>query len=117
VERLAGALDLEASAKASGALRRRRAVSDAATLLRLALAHGPGGLSLRSAAAWAGVSGVAQLSDVAWRKRLQSAGDWLGQIAGALLCGRDAARCATAGRRLRLVDSSSFSHPGAPGTA
>ena len=38
--RLPAALDLEASARASGALRRKRAVKDAATLLRLALGYG-----------------------------------------------------------------------------
>ena len=49
--RLSGVLDLDASARATGALRQRRNVADGATLLRLALAHGPGGLSLRSAVA------------------------------------------------------------------
>lgn len=73
LERLSDVLDLDASAGESGALRRRRAVADGATLLRLALAHGPGGLSLRSAAAWAGVSRVAALSDVALRKRPRGA--------------------------------------------
>ena len=70
LERLSGVLDLGASARAAEALMRRRNVSDAAILLRLALAHGSGGLSLRSAAAWAGISGVTQLSDVALRRRL-----------------------------------------------
>lgn len=120
--RLSGALDLDASARAGGALRRRRAVADGATLLRLALAHGPGGLSLRSAAAWAGMSGVAALSDVALRKRLRGAADWLGQVAGALLrtTAGDAASAGTAplaAQRLRIVDASSVSHPGATGTA
>ncbi|TIM62195.1 MAG: hypothetical protein E5Y60_27700 [Mesorhizobium sp.] len=50
-----------------GALVRRRNVPDAATLLRLALAYGPGGMSLRSAAAWAGMNDVASLSDVRYR--------------------------------------------------
>lgn len=116
LERLAGVLDLEASARASGALLRRRAVADAATLLRLALAHGPGGLSLRSAAAWAGLAGVASLSDVALRKRLRGAAGWLGRIAGALLPQRCPGAAAFAGRRLRVVDGTSFSHPGARGT-
>ena len=117
--RLSGTLDLDASARASGALRRRRAVADGATLLRLALAHGPGDLSLRSAAAWAGMAGVAALSDVALRKRLRSAADWLGQVAGALLCqalvGSSAAKPLT-GKRLRVVDASSIISPGAAGT-
>lgn len=73
LKRLSGVLDLDASARASGALVRRRNVSDGATLLRLALAHGPGGLSLRSAALWAGASGVAELSDVALLSRLHAA--------------------------------------------
>lgn len=119
LRRLSGVLDLDASARASGALRRRRAVAEGATLLRLALAHGPGGLSLRSAAGWAGVSGVAALSDVALRKRLRGAADWLGVVAGALLrtAANDAAPAALPnGRRLRIVDGSSISHPGAAGT-
>lgn len=117
--RLSGMLDLDASARASGALQRRRAVADGATLLRLALAHGPGGLSLRSAAGWAGVSGVAALSDVALRKRLRGAADWLGQVAGALLraaAGSAASVTPLAGRLLRIMDGSSLSSPGATGT-
>jgi hypothetical protein len=84
VARLPDGLDLDLSARNSGVIRRRRNVEDAETLLRLALAHGPGGLSLRSAAAWAGLTGVAHLSDVALRCRLRGAADWLGQIAGVL---------------------------------
>lgn len=117
LEQLSQVLDLDASARATGALVRRRAVGDAATLLRLALAHGPGGLSLRSAAAWAGLSGVAQLSDVALRRRLRGAAGWLGQIAGALLSTRSAVGGAGLNRRLRIVDGSSVSHPEANGTS
>jgi hypothetical protein len=115
LERLAGALDLDASARASGAIRRRRAVADGPTLLRLALAHGPGGLSQRSAAAWAGLAGVAALSGVALRKRLRGAADWLGQIAGALLRHRVSVGPPPRDLRLRVVDSTSFGHPGARG--
>ena len=50
------AIDLEATARTSGALVRRRKIRSAEALLRLALAYGPGGLSQRAAAAWAGVS-------------------------------------------------------------
>src|ERR687886_1580456 len=83
--RISGVLDVECSARTSLALQRRREVRDGATLLRLAIAHGPGGLSLRSAASWAGVTGIARLSDLALRKRLRGCSEWLGQIAGALL--------------------------------
>ncbi len=78
-------IDLDARARASGALLRRRRVRSGEALLRLALACGPGGLSLRAAAAWAGVAGVADLSDTAVMNRLRKAADWLGEIAGALL--------------------------------
>lgn len=79
------AIDLDARARASGALLRRRGVRSGEALLRLALAYGPGGLSLRAAAAWAGVAGLADLSDTAVMNRLRKAADWLGEIAGALL--------------------------------
>ncbi|TNL00486.1 IS4 family transposase, partial [Kosakonia cowanii] len=39
--------ELDASARNAGALTRRREIRDAATLLRLGLAYGPGGMSLR----------------------------------------------------------------------
>src|SRR4029453_6082308 len=46
VAAVSAAIDLEATARASGALVRRRAIRSAEMLLRLALAYGPGGLSL-----------------------------------------------------------------------
>src|SRR4029450_9622911 len=69
--------------RASAAPVRRRKIRSAEALLRLALAYGPGGLSQRAAAAWAGVSGLADLSDTAVMNRLRKAAAWLGEIAGA----------------------------------
>ena len=111
------AVDLEATARTCGALVRRREIRSAEALLRLALAYGPGGLSLRSAAAWAGVDGLADLSDTAVMKRLRKAADWLGEIAGALLRGATAATSAAPGgplqgRRLRIADGSMITGPG-----
>ena len=57
--------DLEATAKAMGALQRKRGVPSAQALLRLAFAYAYAGLSLRAAATAAAGAGVAQLSDVA----------------------------------------------------
>lgn len=116
IARLPPDLDLDQSARSSGALRRRRNVQDAETLLRLALAHGPGALSLRSAAAWAGLTGVAQLSDVALRRRLRGAADWLGQIAGTLLSQRSATAEVLPASRMRIVDGTSISRSGDDGT-
>lgn len=110
-----GVIDLEQSAQESGALERRRRVKDAATLLRLALAYGFCGLSLRATAAWAEGAEVAHLSDVALLKRLRSASKWLGQVLGAKL--------AAVGRlsinrelKVRLVDATCVSKPGSTGT-
>jgi hypothetical protein len=115
VAAVSAAIDLEATARTSGALVRRRAIRSAEMLLRLALAYGPGGLSLRSAAAWAGVSGLADLSDTAVMKRLRKAADWLGEIAGALLRRAAAAPPIPGplpGRRLRIADGSMIVAPG-----
>jgi hypothetical protein len=115
VAAVSAAIDLEATARSSGALVRRREIRSAEALLRLALAYGPGGLSLRTAAAWAGASGLADLSDTAVMNRLRGAADWLGEIAGALLRGAAAASAPAGplpGRRLRIADSSMISGPG-----
>ena len=109
--RIGDVIDLEATARASGALVRRRAVGSAAALLRLALGYGPGGMSLRSAAAWAEMRGISSLSDVALMKRLQGAADWLGLLAGALMGKGAQEQASVTGRRLRIVDGSVVCHP------
>lgn len=114
VKRLPGAKALRASARASGALVRRRGVKTPAALLRLILAYGPGGQSLRETSAWAGMSGVAQLSDVALLKRLQRAGPWLEGLVGGLLARRAAltAEGLPPGRWLRPIDGTRVAAPG-----
>jgi Transposase DDE domain len=112
-------IDLDATARTSRALIRRRGIRSAAMLLRLALAYGPGGLSLRAAAAWAGASGLADLSDTAVMNRLRQAADWLGEIAGALLRRAAAAPAAAGplpGRRLRIADGSMVARAGGRGS-
>ena len=112
--RLPGALDLEATARASGALKRRRGVPSATNLLRLALGYAVCGMSLRDAAAWAEIGEIAKVSDVALLNRLRKAAVWLGQIVGSIL----AARMGPAGnqRRWRLVDATTLSCPGSRST-
>jgi hypothetical protein len=70
--------DLEGSARASGALRRRRAVRSAAVLRRLVLADALSGWPLRLVAAWAAARGLAALSDAALLYRLRGTRGWLG---------------------------------------
>ena len=104
--------DLEASAKASGALVRRREIKSAGDLLRLALAYGPCGMSLRAVAAWAHTIRLGELSDVAAMKRLCRSAGWLQQIVGNLLAQRLKCQPVKSGRVVRLVDSTTISERG-----
>lgn len=110
--------DLEASAKATGALQRKRGVPSAQALLRLAFAFAYAGLSLRAIATWARQTGLARLSDVALLQRLRRAATW----AGHLLAQQLAQQAALQRHRLptaltvRLIDATTASRPGSEGT-
>lgn len=78
-------------------------------MLRLCLGYGCG-LSLREASAWAGLNGIAAMSDVAVMKRLRGSADWLGHLAGRLVAAP--APQAGPGRPVRIVDGSMVSAPG-----
>lgn len=107
---------LDASALGFRAIVRRRAVDEAETLLRIALAYGFCGLSLRQTAAWAETLGVASLSDVALLKRLRNAADWLGHLLGVKLAERSGMLPSDLPFRLRLVDATAISRVGSSGT-
>jgi hypothetical protein len=110
-------LPLDASARQYGAITRRREVDSASTLLRVALAYGFCGLSLRQAAAWAQAAGVADISDVALLKRLRKAAPWLGYLLSAKLAESAPLPLVEAnGRRIRLVDATTIRQPGSRGT-
>lgn len=112
---LPASLDLTALARSKRAILRGRRVSDGETLLRLALWYGPCGLSLRSAAAQALGTSIADLSDVALFKRLVGAADWLEAIVAAVLAERQAG--SVVGKRpLMLIDATAIHHPGSDGT-
>lgn len=113
LERIGQVIDLDASAREAGVFSRKREIRSPGDLLRLALAYGPGGQSLRQTAAWAQLQEIAQLSDVALLYRLQQVGDWLAQIAGRLLGAREAGAVVKGlDLRLRVVDGSIISAPG-----
>lgn len=110
--------DLEATARARGALTRVRAVKSADDLLRLALGYGACGMSLRETCAWAAAAGIAELSDPALIERLEKAADWLEDIVGALLAAPASVPSGRwAGYRLRLIDATSLCAPGADRTS
>lgn len=112
LSRIGSIEDLEASAKASGALVRRREIKNAPDLLRAALAYGPCGMSLRAVAAWAHTMRLGGLSDVAVLKRLRGCGPWLQEIVGSLLARRLSCQSVAKGRIVRLVDGTTISERG-----
>ncbi|HEY0227629.1 MAG TPA: IS4 family transposase [Mycobacterium sp.] len=115
VSRLSAVADLEATARAFGALKRVRKVRRAEDLLRLALLYGPGQLSLRSTAAVAADGAVVALSDKAVMGRLRKMGDWLEHLLQCLLEQQRGLACGDA-LRVSLIDGSVLCAPGSTGT-
>lgn len=107
--------DVDALARATGALQRRRKVQTAGDLMRLVLAYSLWDWSLRRVGAWATVLGLAELSDVAVRQRLRRSRAWLSQLVGQALGQVRLAGGQTA-VRLRLIDATVITQPGSTGT-
>jgi hypothetical protein len=115
--RLPADFDLEATARLRGAFTRAREGKDAKTLLRLALAYGGLGMSLRETCAWAEAGGLVSLSDPSLLDRLCKAAPWLGDIVAALIAQQAKAPAGRwAGYRLRALDGTSLCEPGADRT-
>ncbi len=115
--RFPAGFDVEATARSRGAFTRAREIKNAETLLRLALAYGGLGMSLRETCAWAEAGGLANLSDPALLERLCKAAPWLGDVVAALIA--EQAKGPTqrwAGYRLRALDGTSICQPGADRT-
>jgi Transposase DDE domain len=117
--RLPADFDLEATARLRGAFKRAREITNAETLLRLALAYGGLGMSLRETCAWAEAGGIVnRLSDPSLIERLCKAAPWLGDIVAALIA--EQAKMSGrrwAGYRLRALDGTSICEPGADRTS
>jgi IS4 transposase len=109
--------DLEATARSRGAFTRAREIKNAETLLRLALAYGGLGMSLRETCAWAEAGGIASLSDPSLLARLCKAAPWLGDMVAALIAEQTSMPARHwAGYRLRALDGTSICQPGADRT-
>ena len=109
--------DLDRTARACGAFARAREVKDAVSLLRLALAYGGCGMSLRETCVWAEAAGIASLSDPSLIERLCKAAPWLGDIVAALISEQAKAPAGRwAGYRLRALDTTAICEPGADRT-
>lgn len=104
---------------ACGALRRRRTITDAETLLRLILLHAASGASLRTTVVHARHAQLCTISDVALLHRLRAAERWLGWLVQQLSAGlgtRHAAPRLRGRFRVRLIDSTVVSEPGSTGS-
>ena len=113
VERLGGEASLALSARAHKAFVRARGIRSAADVLRLALMYGPLGHSLRSLAATAAVSGLANVSDVAVMDRIRKSADWLQSLCrDRLAVVAQQIGVAAPERPIRIVDGSRLEGPG-----
>lgn len=117
LSRLPADLDLDRLALETKAVQRKRKISDGAGLLRLALARGPGGFSLRQTAGWVSLLGTGELSNPGVHYRLKQAVAFLAALVGLLLAAKaPGARLRWPGRMLRLADGTCVSKPGSKGT-
>ena len=106
-------------ARELGALRRCREFPDAPTLLRVLLIHLAEGCSLRETVVRAAQGGLVSVSDVALLKRLKASGEWFGWMGEQLVqrwANPTAKSLWEAGLRVRVVDGSQVSEPGATGS-
>jgi hypothetical protein len=109
LERLPAGLDR--LALETKAIQRKRELVDGAALLRIALARGPGGLSLPQTAAWASMLGIADLSNPGVKYRPGS-GDGLSRGAGGTTACGESTR-----RRVALARPQLAASPTAPASA
>lgn len=115
--RMPSDLDLDQLAIGHKAIERSRKIKTGAELLHLALAHGPGGLSLRDAAGWAGMLGLSTLSNPAVKYRLYKVVNFLKAIMEHLLTAKSASQgLHWPGRTIRLADGTCLSKPASKGT-
>jgi hypothetical protein len=108
-------VDVDETAFARLAIRRRREIGSGSDLLRLVLGYSLCDMSLRQTAAWAKVVGFANLSDVAVLKRLRQASEWVGHLVVRCLEHRGLAPGAPR-VAVRIVDATTVSEPGSKGT-
>ena len=111
VARLGGMANLDASARATNAFLRARAIKNAVDLLRMILAYCLGARGLRSTTAWASAIGLVDISNVALLYRLRQSGDGLALLVGQTLA-FDAPKAAQ-GRLIRLIDATTVPKAGA----
>lgn len=109
----------ETKAVELGAVQRLRGFDSVGSLLRVLLIHLAEGCSLRETAVRASAGGLCKVSDVALLKRLRGCAAWFEWMAREMAQSMAlpvAAQALLPGRRVRLVDGSTVSEPGATGS-
>ena len=102
LRRLPAHLDLDALARETKAIQRNREIDSGIQIVRMALARGPGGLSLAQTAAWATMLGMAEISEPAVKYRLDKAVEFLDAVVACQLADQaPGAAVRWAGRTLR----------------
>jgi hypothetical protein len=113
--RLDQEVDLEASARSSGALVRHRGIRRAKDLLRIVLAYGVLDYSLNLLGMWSVMLGLANISKTALLKRLRKCQPWLGELVVWVLMQHKLLFPAPARLRVKLIDASVITQPGSQG--
>ena len=107
---------MEGTAKETKAFQRKREITCAKDLLRLILFYVSSDWSLRLVGAWALLTGIGYLSDVAVLKRLRNSKNWIGKLVTTIMQKRVSILKSMPGVRLRVIDATTISIPGSQGT-
>ncbi len=110
-------VDYEAQAERLGAFVRQRQIKRVSDLLRVLLAYVLCAPSFRQLGSWAGLIGLANLSNVAWRNRLRHARAWLLWLLCELLAVAAVPSTSppTQAPRILLIDGTRLKQPGGSG--